>query len=490
MTEGPSETCRAPHVALRLSPDGSVHACCVNDQVPYGRIGDGRSLFEIWHGDEVAALRDALDGADFSLGCGDCGAEYAVGQRGQTHAAAYDRYDVPTSPLAWPRRVEFALSNTCNLQCVQCNGELSSAIRAQREGRPPLRSPYGDAFFEELVEFLPHVEVAVFIGGEPFLSRECRRVWDLLIELDLRPEVHVTTNATVWDERVEHYLRALEMNVAVSIDGATAAVNDAIRVGSTHADVLANRDRLIGATQSYGADFCLNHCLMRQNWRELGSFLLQAESEGLTVHVIPVMYPASASLLTLPDGELSAVADELAREGERVRHGLIRNATAWDSSLAHLRSELDRRSGSVSAVSIRPPYDASAELPAVRTELEEWSGQDVAVIEVVDAQILAVDVPTWAQPFGMDEFVGRRTLELDERMEAVFGARRNQRERRDPSGVIWFSYDLSIGERLVPFRGAVVLPGHILSATPVALDAIFDGRTLIASDGPTTSHRR
>ena len=57
--------------------------------------------------------------------------------------------------VGWPKHIEFALSNTCNLQCVQCSGELSSAIRAQREHRPPLRSPYGDAFFDEIQEFLP-----------------------------------------------------------------------------------------------------------------------------------------------------------------------------------------------------------------------------------------------------------------------------------------------------------------------------------------------
>jgi radical SAM protein with 4Fe4S-binding SPASM domain len=188
-TTVPSATCRAPHVALRFSPDGRVHACCVNSHYELGRIGE-RTITEIWNGPELAELRLALDDADFSLGCQDCAVLVSAGSRQQTHAEQFDRFPAPAPGApGWPRRLEFALSNTCNLQCVQCNGELSSSIRTQRELRPPLPSPYGEAFFAELAAFLPHVEVAVFIGGEPFLSRECRTVWDLLIERDLRPEV-------------------------------------------------------------------------------------------------------------------------------------------------------------------------------------------------------------------------------------------------------------------------------------------------------------
>ena len=276
--------------------------------------------------------------------------------------------------------MEFALSNTCNLQCVQCNGELSSAIRAQREGRPPLRSPYGDAFFEELVEFLPHVEVAVFIGGEPFLSRECRRVWDLLIELDLRPEVHVTTNATVWDERVEHYLRALEMNVAVSIDGATAAVNDAIRVGSTHADVLTNRERIRATIRSYGGSLGINYCLMVQNWSELLEVLLDGDRIEADVNVLPVIHPPAMSLASLVPSELQAVVDSL---DERVATlDLQRNLPVWEGVRAHLGSLLV-----VPSTPIDPPgrvgggRDDSL-LREVEDELERWSDEPPLVFDV------------------------------------------------------------------------------------------------------------
>ena len=239
----------------------------MNSTVPLGRVGE-RPLREIWDGPEIVALREALARADFSLGCQDCGVEYRTGDRLSTHAEAYDRY--PEGVAAWPRRIEFALSNTCNLQCVHCNGELSSAIRSHREKRAPLAPRYDDRFFEEIADFLPHLEVAVFIGGEPFLARPVRRVWDMLIERDLHPEVHVTTNGTIWNEQVERYVRTLEMNVAVSVDGVTASTNDAVRQGSELAQVDATRRRLKEVTRSYGGAFIVNHCFLTENWWSSG----------------------------------------------------------------------------------------------------------------------------------------------------------------------------------------------------------------------------
>ena len=125
----------------------------------------------------------------------------------------------------------------CNLQCVMCNGELSSSIRSLREHRPPIEFTYGDQFFRELTEFLPHLKEAAFLGGEPFLSRDASRVWDLMIELDCHPSVHVTTNATVMNKRVESYIERLQMNARSPTR--LGPTFEAIRVGADFDEVPA-----------------------------------------------------------------------------------------------------------------------------------------------------------------------------------------------------------------------------------------------------------
>ena len=473
----PSATCRAPHVGLRFSPDGHAHACCVNHRYPLGHVAND-SLQDIWRGAALLRLRDALDVGDYSRGCQDCETEHRLGARLQTHAEAYDRFPQPEVPLAWPKRVEFALSNTCNLQCVHCNGDLSSAIRAQREHRAPLPSSYGDQFFAQLRELLPHVEVAVFIGGEPFLAREARRVWDLMIELDVRPEVHVTTNGTVWDERVEHYLRTLRMNVAVSVDGATAATNDAIRQGSDFGEVVANRDRFLATTRSYGGAFTLNHCLLEQNWRELCAVLQEGDDLDVPVHVIPVMYPSAMSLFTLPTDDLAAVVEDL--EATPGAHRLGRNRGSWNGALAHVRAELLRREakgpgpGQAVVLSVRPRRPvASEDVAAVRGELETWAGQPPLALRSEFGVLRSVEVPAWAVGLGLEALVGRDMGEVEAHVESRMGPTVREHVDETEERYLALRATRRVGGRDVDFRIAVLEGWGVLTATRAAPDELL-----------------
>lgn len=450
--------CLAPHVALRFSPNGAVHACCVNDGFPLGRVGE-QSLPAIWQGRPVARLRDALDRGDHSLGCRAGGVQHAAGQRRHTHAVAFDRFPRPARPLPWPKRVEFALSNACNLECVMCNGDLSSSIRAHVEGRPPLPRAYGDAFFEELAPLLAHVEVAVFIGGEPFLSPECRRVWDLLLEAGLAPEVHVTTNGTIWNDRVEHYLRALRMNVAMSIDGVSAAVNESIRVGSRHAEVLANRDRILEVTRSYGGGFGLNFCLLRRNWHELDAFLQEADRLDVDVHVIPVHYPRAESLFAAPADELRRVVDAL----DAATVVLGRNAGVRSAMVASLRDRLERLERGTT-VTITTAIEAEA-LDALRSQLTTWAGQEPVVVHAPRGVIADVEVPPWAGPLGLEGFEGRPLDSLDEELAPRLGPRVNLEIEGGDAGYYTVQYDHDQPTGAVTFRSVVIPDWGVMTAT-------------------------
>lgn len=345
-------TCRAPFTSMRLHPDGQVLTCCVNDAVPLGSVADG-SLREVWDGQVTASLRGAMERADFSLGCQPCGDLRGLGLRNVSLAQDYDWLQ-PTEDLRWPRHIEFALSNTCNLQCVQCTGELSSAIRAQREHRPPLPAMYDEPFFEELRDFLPHLQSSSFIGGEPFLAREARRVWDLMIELDARPgSVWVTTNGTVWNDRVERYLRELQMGVSMSIDGVEPATIASIRVGADPEALIANRDRFLGTIRSYGGEMKLNYCVMPQNWREFVPFLLQADALDVDVYAARVHEPATHSLFALPHEQLAEVVAVMeSQSGAADRLG--RNRGVWEDMVRQLGARL-AETATPEQVQVSPP---------------------------------------------------------------------------------------------------------------------------------------
>jgi Flp pilus assembly protein TadD len=238
----------------------------------------------------------------------------------------------------WPKIIEFAGSNNCNFECIMCNGELSSSIRANREGLPPLPKVYSDQFFEDLRPFLPHLKQAKFLGGEPFLAQECFRIWDMMLEGGSKTQCHVTTNASQYNSRVERVLEALPVSLSVSVDGATKDTVEKIRVNSNHDELIRNLHRFREYTKRRGTWMGISHCLMRANWHEFGDVLLLADSLECEVFVNTVLTPEHCSLFTLPPGELDRIVDEMELQGSRLEGKLHLNAEVWRNQLSSLRS--------------------------------------------------------------------------------------------------------------------------------------------------------
>lgn len=170
----PFETaCVAPWVSIEFDPAGWVYACCTSGMYPLGRIGRDR-LSDLWNGDRARVLRDALRRYDLSVACGPCRWHLEHGRMDPV-AAVYDRYPVESDTPRAPHMMLFALSSRCNLGCVMCNPELSSTLRTEA-GLAPLPSRYDDQFFEDLEPLLTELKLAKFLGGEPFLAPEHKRV--------------------------------------------------------------------------------------------------------------------------------------------------------------------------------------------------------------------------------------------------------------------------------------------------------------------------
>lgn len=356
-------SCYAPNVQLRLAPDGKVSACCVQQ----GALGDLREerLSEVWAGARRAELQRRLIRDDFSMGCGSCERELALEGRPGSVPAQYDAYGPGGPrhgrPTAWPRRLDFMLSNACNLQCVQCNGEFSSAIRIHREGRPALVDPYGEDFFEDLRAFIPHLEFASFEGGEPFLAPAVFRVLDLIEELNANLPITVCTNGTRWSPRIERAVRTLDMKVDVSIDAMDAATFRSIRVGAELDVVLANFERMASIIHGRGGQIGINHCLMPSNYRDFPALLRYAEAHGAVVTVSVVRAPSWCSIWHLPRPEIEAIVgwfDQQEREGGVSAAAIPRNRPVWEHEVGRLHAWLAADEGDLARARGDAPVEA------------------------------------------------------------------------------------------------------------------------------------
>ena len=388
---------------MYLAPDGNVRACC-RSFAPIGNVVES-PLGEIWNGAVRRQMVDALAAGEFPPGCEPCGVERAVEGPERAYPARFDRFGpalaAGADPMgAWPLRIEFNLSNSCNLMCIQCDGFLSSSIRAHREHRPALPKVYGDAFFAELEPFIPHLVEAQFAGGEPFLGRENYRVWDLIERLNPELPCTVVTNATQWSERIERIGTTLRMGYTFSLDAVTKETYELIRVGADHDVVAANIPRYLAMAEAQGTTVEVNFCLMQQNHHEFGDLLLWAEEHGLRVNVCVVRHPEHCSLASLGSDELRRVVDGLEVTEGRVLDGLELNRSTWVEEVERLRRWVESPPDTLEQLWWSEAWSSPdvAETPVVVAGLPETSSLLLGVVGVRSGDLAAVerDMAAWA----------------------------------------------------------------------------------------------
>jgi MoaA/NifB/PqqE/SkfB family radical SAM enzyme len=328
--------CYAPHTNIFFDMHGRVKACCWNWNHPLGNVKT-QTLDEIWRGAQAEILRRAVEGYSFECGCTACDNQTRDGWTTSANMRVFDQFQVTTTDLQWPKRMEFSISNTCNLECVMCNGTFSSAIRSHREHLPPLQKAYTPEFIESLRKYLPHLERAKFLGGEPFLVTEYYRIWEMLAEEAPLVKCHITTNGTQFNERVEKFMEKLNFSFAVSLDGATKKTVESIRVNADYDEQLVILKRLRDYTRERKTDLSLTFCFMRQNWHEFGDFCLFADEWGCNVGVNTVSRPPEFSVNNLPPNQLRAIVNEMESQAVRYDTVLKRNRNVWFAELDRLR---------------------------------------------------------------------------------------------------------------------------------------------------------
>lgn len=330
--------CRAPFVTMSFQIDGRVFVCC---RKPAAVVGDTKeqSLREIWDGSALAALREDLGRGRFPGSCAFCERFVRAGAPDTADLHKYAKLSPASSTPLWPQRLEFNLSNLCNLECQQCCGELSSRIRARREALPPLPQVYGERFFGELDEFLPHLEDAVFLGGEPLLQEECLRIIERMGEIAPDATLLITTNGTVLTPRVENALRGRRVRLTVSIDAVDPELFESIRLGARFESVRDHVNRFARLIDRAGSQLLFAYCPMQDNWRELPKLCRWADEIGARILLNPLTHPPELSLFALPDREVQRVADELERQRERL--GLGWNDRVLVRQIRSLRAHLE-----------------------------------------------------------------------------------------------------------------------------------------------------
>ena len=177
------------------------------------------------------------------------------------------------SGLDAPICLTWELTYACNLQCIHC---LSSS--GQRDPRE-LTTPQAFAVLDELRDLqVFYINIG---GGEPMVRRDFFEIIEHAIGNGIG--VKFSTNGVKIDKKVAARLAASDyVDVQISIDGATADVNDAVRGDGSFAMAVRALENLAAAGYSNPK---ISVVVTRHNVSQLDEFKRLADSYGAQLRI-------------------------------------------------------------------------------------------------------------------------------------------------------------------------------------------------------------
>ena len=250
------QCCLAPHSTINFDTLGAIRVCCYNNKFNLGTYPNV-TIEQAWQNEDREKFIEKLKKFDFSDGCRKCHMLIQSNNIAGALFTKFDKFDGVISNSNMPVNFEFEFGTICNYECIMCGGKWSSSIRKNREKLPPIKTPYDDAFVEQLKPFVPHMRMANFLGGEPFLTPLYYKIWDLMYEHNPTLPIYITSNGSILNDRVKEYLNKLPGSmVVVSLDSLKAETYEFIRKNGNFNQVIKNIEELIAMKKIAGIAFC------------------------------------------------------------------------------------------------------------------------------------------------------------------------------------------------------------------------------------------
>jgi radical SAM protein with 4Fe4S-binding SPASM domain len=216
---------------------------------------------------------------------------------------------------SFSRRLVLELTNACNLDCIMCGRDESD-----------FPGKFFDIqYMEKLEPILKYIEeVTLFGWGEPTIHPKFRDILEFFNKYPVRK--YFVTNGTTL-HKMKEYLFDYRVDImAVSLDGATAKTNNAIRRKSNFDHIVSELRTIVQHKRKEGTSYpYINFVvtLMRSNLAELPDMVDLAYSIG--IEEVKAVYMTSFSedlkdeVLWGRSEEVKSVFSETIERGNRLR---------------------------------------------------------------------------------------------------------------------------------------------------------------------------
>ncbi|MAX66653.1 MAG: SPASM domain-containing protein [Bacteriovoracaceae bacterium] len=290
--------CPLPFNQLYLHSSGEVYPCgFLQGRHSLGNINK-MSFSQIWNSYTATEFRDSHKLKN-NKHCGKCQKLYnchLLHDNMWQRSGENDQYKL--------KRLDIMIDSFCNLKCIMCTN----------------RSEVNDSFSDEnfWVDFehnlLPELEEIELVGGEPLIIKETYRLFDLVLKVNPKVRIVLTTNGHLeLSDKIKSYITKLNFYaISVSIDSLSPKKFEKIRVNGKLEKSLKFLFQLKELKETSQLKFYLNcnFLIQKQNWEELQDFLEFELKHGIKVYPILLREPTKFSILDFNPTELLNVFDE------------------------------------------------------------------------------------------------------------------------------------------------------------------------------------
>lgn len=312
----PDTLCPMPWMHLEISNRGNIRPCCVyHDDV--GNI-EKSSLTDIFHGHDVANLRQQLLNGNKPSGCSRC---WELESRGLVSDRNYHmsllKKDLLTTYIDRPeiKSLDIKPGNTCNFKCRICNPRSSSLFEQEYASSNQLSvqsfnwTEHTNAF-DEITDLLPSLTNIDMYGGEPFLIKHLTKLVEQTVTSGYAGNIrlHYNSNGSIYPTAlIEPWKHFKHIDIQFSIDNIGQRFE--IERGGSWDSVDLNIRKLVGLNLP-NVNISIMPAISIMNIFYLDELLGWASDLGLSVNPLYVTTPAGFDLRDLTVGARKLIFDK------------------------------------------------------------------------------------------------------------------------------------------------------------------------------------
>ena len=204
------------------SLQGTFFNCChveFNASDPIVLGDHSQTLSEVWNGDPIKKVRKRFLAGDIPKECdevcyrierkGGTSNRVQVNKRFAGKAFLQNKTNSDGSLDYYPSYIDIRFGNLCNFKCRMCGPSASSSWYKDainpRSGGVIDYYTNNDKMWEDLENFLPHIEDVYFAGGEPFVQDGHYKLIDKLISSGHSKNVSLQYNTNLSYSKYKKY---------------------------------------------------------------------------------------------------------------------------------------------------------------------------------------------------------------------------------------------------------------------------------------------